>query len=164
MKPILIASTLLAASILAQASLKPGDKLTAYEIKNVKTGQQYCQVCKYGTKTAKIISFGKLKDEAFWADLKKLQELHSNYKNLGVFAQVIDSKDTEAIKAAAEKHGIEFPVVVAVEKDWDQAYKVDGVSRTIYYARGNKISWVNVGLDDHATAQLQAAVKKDLAG
>lgn len=152
-------------SLAAQAALKPGDSLTPYEIKNVDTGKEYCQVCAYGTKAGKIIAFGKLNDEAFWADLKKLQGLQDSYKDLGVFAQIIDSKDTKAIKAAAEKHGIKFPVVIAVEKDWDNAYKVEGVSRTIYYAqKNNKIVWTSVaGLTDALAADLTSKVKKDLA-
>ena len=148
----------------AHAGLKPGDSLTPYEIKNVENGKEYCQVCAYGGKAGKIIAFGKLNDEKFWADLKKLQELQSSYDKLGVFAQVIDSKETDAIKAAAKRHGITFPVVVAKQKDWDKAYQVEGVSRTIYYAQqNNKIVWTGVGLDDSASAQLHERVKKDLA-
>jgi len=149
---------------LAQASLKPGDSLTPYEIKNVDSGKEYCQVCAYGAKAGKVVAFGKLNDEAFWTDLKRLQTLQDNFKKLGVFAQVIDSTDTKAIKAAAAKHGITFPVVVAVKKDWDKAYKVDGVSRTIYYAQqNNKIVWTTVGLNDQSGTELQNRVKHDLA-
>ena len=149
----------------AHAGLKPGDSLTPYEIKNVENGKEYCQVCAYAGKAGKVVAFGKLKDENFWADLKKLQELQTSYSKLGVFAQVIDSKDAKAINAAAKKHGITFPVVVAKQKDWDKAYKVEGVSRTIYYAQGNnKIVWTGVGLDDSADSQLKEKVKKDLAG
>jgi hypothetical protein len=149
----------------AQASLKPGDSLSPYEVKNVDSGKEYCQVCAYGAKAGKIVAFGKLTDEAFWTDLKRLQGLQDSYKNLGVFAQVIDSKDTKAIKAAAEKHGIKFPVVIAVKKDWDKAYKVDGVSRTIYYAQqDNKIVWTtNAGLSEQSSSELATRVKKDLA-
>jgi hypothetical protein len=154
----------IALTSVAQAALKPGDSLSAYEIKNVETGKQYCQVCQYGAKAGKIIAFGKLNDESFWADLKKLQTLQGQYSKLGVFAQVIDSKDSKAIKAAAKKHGITFPVVVAVKSDWDKAYKVEGVSRTIYYAQqNNKIVWTGVGLNDQAATELQDKVKKDLA-
>jgi hypothetical protein len=149
----------------AHAALQPGDSLSPYEIKNVDTGKQYCQVCAYGGKAGKIVAFGKLNDEAFWSDLKKLQALQDTYKNLGVFAQVIDSKDTKTIKQAAERHGIKFPVVVAVQKDWDKAYKVEGVSRTIYYARqNNKIAWTSTsGLGDSASTALVDKLKKDLA-
>ncbi len=147
----------------AQATLKPGDSLSPYQIKNVATGKQYCQVCAYGAKAAKVVAFGKLQDEGFWSDLQQLQKLQSAHKDLGVFAQVIDSNDAEAIKAAATKHGVTFPVVVAVAKDWDQAYQVHGVSRTIYYARrDNKILWTSVGLQDNAVAQLQEKLKNDL--
>ena len=161
--PLLIAALCLTGW--AQAALKPGDSLSAYEIKNVENGKEYCQVCAYGAKAGKIIAFGKLSDEAFWTDLKKLQTLQDGYKDLGVFAQVIDSKDTKAIKAAAEKHGIKFPVVIAVEKDWDKAYKVGDNSRTIYYAeKNNKIVWTSTsGLSDSRSTELSAQLKKDLA-
>lgn len=150
---------------LANAALKPGDKLSAYEIKNVETGKKYCQVCAYSAKPGKVVAFGKLEDAQFWADLKKLQDLQAAYPKLGIFAQVIDSKNEKAIRAAAEKHGIKFPVVIAVEKNWNKAYKVDGVSRTIYYAqRDNTIAWTTVGLDEKATEALQFQVKKDFAG
>ena len=161
MKTLLLL-TLLSAGV-AQAALKPGDSLTPYEIKNVATGKQYCQVCAYGAKPAKVVAFGKLADKAFWADLKQLQTLQTAYKNLGVFAQVIDSTDVEAIKTAAKAHGITFPVVVAVAKDWDKAYQVHGVSRTIYYAQKNHIVWTKVGLDTGAAEELQAKVKTDVA-
>jgi len=165
MKRLATLLALLSAAGFAHAGLKPGDSLTPYEIKNVETGKEYCQVCAYAGKTAKVVAFGKLKDEKFWADLKKLQDLQTSYTKLGVFAQIIDSQDAKAINAAAKKHGIAFPVVVAKQKDWDKAYKVEGVSRTIYYAQGNnKIVWTGVGLDDSASAELQEKVKKDLAG
>lgn len=157
----LLAAIALAGS--APAALKPGDSLTPYTIKNVENGKEYCQVCAYGTKTAKIVAFGNLSDEAFWADLKKLQALQSGQSKLGVFAQILDSKDTAAIKVAAAKHGITFPVVVAAEKNWDEAYKVNGVSRTIYYAQKNRIAWTSVGLNEKATGELEASVKRDLA-
>ena len=149
----------------AHAALKPGDSLSPYEVKNVESGKEYCQVCAYGAKAGKIVAFGKLSDESFWADLKRLQGLQDSYKTLGVFAQIIDSKDTKAIKQAAEKHGIKFPVVIAVKKDWDNAYKVEGVSRTIYYAQqDNKIVWTSTsGLTDQASSDLSNRVKKDLA-
>lgn len=164
MKQIALVTALLSLSGVAQAALSSGDSLTPYEIKNVDTGKEYCQVCAYSTKAAKIVAFGKLQDEAFWADLKILQDLQSSQKNLGVFAQIIDSHDAKAIQAAAKSHGITFPVVVPVKHDWDKAYKVEGVSRTIYYAqKNNKIVWTSVGLDRAAASVLQAKVKTDLA-
>src|ERR1700722_3084355 len=91
---------------LAQAALQPGDSLTPYTIHNVATGKEYCQVCAYGAKPAKLVAFGKMGDAAFWADLEKMQAIAKANPELGVFAQVIDSKDADAIKAAAAKHGI----------------------------------------------------------
>ncbi len=166
MNKILLITAILSLTGWAHAALKPGDSLSPYEIRNVDTGKQYCQVCAYGAKAGKVVAFGKLHDEAFWSDLKKLQGLQDSYKDLGVFAQVIDSKDTKAIKAAAEKHGIKFPVVIAVQKDWDKAYKVEGVSRTIYYAqKDNKILWTSTsGLNKEQSTELASRVKKDLAG
>src|SRR5262245_29521156 len=164
MKKLSTLLTVMALTSVVHAALKPGDSLTPYEIKNVDTGKQYCQVCAYGAKPGKIVAFGRLNDESFWADLKKLQALQNQYSKLGVFAQVIDSKDSDAIKAAAKKHGITFPVVVAIKRDWDDAYKVQGVSRTIYYAKqDNKIVWTGVGLSEQAATELQNKVKKDLA-
>jgi hypothetical protein len=164
MKKIVLLAATLSLAGWAHAALKPGDSLSPYEIKNVATGQQYCQVCAYGAKLGKVVAFGKLNDDAFWADLKRLQALQDSYKNLGVFAQVIDSKDTKAIKAAAEKHGIKFPVVIAMKKDWDHAYHVQGVSRTIYYAQqDNKIVWTSTsGLNEQSSTDLAARVKKDI--
>jgi hypothetical protein len=163
MKKFVLSLAAISLAGIASAALKPGDSLTPYTIKNVENGKEYCQVCAYGSKTAKIVAFGNLNDEAFWADLKKLQALQSGQSKLGVFAQILDSKDIDAIKAAAARNGITFPVVVAAEKNWDKAYDVKGVSRTIYYAQRNRIAWTAVGLNDKATGELEASVKRDLA-
>lgn len=158
----------LAASLwagLSFAALQPGDHLTPYIIHNVSTGKEYCQVCAYGAKAAKVVAFGKLHDAKFWADLQKLQAIQDANPKLGVFAQVIDAKDSDskAVKAEAAKHGITFPVVVAVERDWNEKYQVNGQSRIIYYAQQkNNITWTSVGLDDKSASDLQSQVKKDL--
>lgn len=166
MKKLIALLATLSFAGLAGAALKPGDSLTPYEIQNVETGKKYCQVCAYSSKAAKVIAFGNLGDEQFWADLKKLQALHAGYaeKGLGVFAQVLDSTDTKAINQLAKKHGITFPVVVAAEKDWDEAYKVGGVSRTIYYAQKNRVAWTGVGLKDADVSALTEKVKQDAQG
>jgi hypothetical protein len=164
MKKIALILAAVSLATLSQAALNPGDSLTPYTIHNVSTGKEYCQVCAYGAKPAKVVAFGKLHDAAFWADLQKLQALQTANPKLAVFAQVIDAKAADTINAEAAKHGITFPVVVAVEKDWDKAYHVKGVSRTIYYAQQkNNIVWTSTGLDDKSTADLENHVKKDLA-
>ncbi len=145
----------------AHAALKPGDSLSAYEIKNVENGKEYCQVCAYGAKAGKIIAFGKLNDEAFWTDLKKLQTLQDGYKDLGVFAQVIDSTDTKAIKSAADKHGIKFPVEIAVEKDWDTPIGRDN-SRTNYSLKTTTDRWTSTRGYDYRSTELSAQLKKKI--
>ena len=109
MKKTVLFLAALSVAALSQAALKPGDSLTPYTIHNVATGQEYCQVCAYGAKTAKAVAFGKLKDASFWADLQKLQALQTANPNLGVFAQVIDSKDADAIKAEAGRQRNHLP-------------------------------------------------------
>jgi hypothetical protein len=148
----------------AQAALKKGDRLQAYEIKNTATGEKYCQVCKYGPREGKIIAFGKLADDKFWADLKELQTLQTAHeKDLGVFAQIIDSTDPAAIQEAAKKNGITFPIVIPVEDDWNTIWKINGQSRVIYYAqKNNKIVWTNIGLDPKDAQKLTKRVTKDL--
>src|SRR5579862_6779330 len=112
MKKTLFALAAFSLVSLAQAALKPGDNLTPYTIHNVSTGKEYCQVCAYGAKPAKLVAFGKLDDAKFWADLERLQKLQDANPKLGVFAHIFDSTDADAIKAAAAKHHITFPVVM----------------------------------------------------
>jgi hypothetical protein len=165
MKKLILLATLASLSAVAQAALKPGARLQAYEIKNSATGEKYCQVCKYGPKDGKIVAFGKLNDEKFWADLKELQTLQSKYEKLGVFAHVIDSTDAAAIQAAAKKNGITFPVVMGTDDSANTIYKVNGESRVIYYAKkDNKIVWSNVGLEGKNAEKLAKRVAKDLKG
>jgi hypothetical protein len=163
MNKLFVLAALVGLSTVAQAALKPGAKLQAYEIKNTATGEKYCQVCKYGPKDGKIVAFGKLNDEKFWADLKELQGLQSKFENLGVFAHIIDSDDASAVQAAAKKNGITFPVVIGTDDSANTIYKVNGESRVIYYAKkDNKIVWSNVGLEGKNAQKLSKRVAKDL--
>ena len=163
MKKLILLSAFVALGVASQAALKPGAKLQAYEIKNTATGEKYCQVCKYGPKEGKIVAFGKLNDEKFWADLKELQTLQSKYENLGIFAQIIDSDDASAIQAAAKKNGITFPIVTGTDDAVDKIYKVNGESRVIYYAKkDNKIVWSKIGLEGKSSDKLAKRFAKDL--
>ncbi len=163
MKKLILLSVLASLTMVAQAALKPGDKLQPYEIKNTATGEKYCQVCKYGPKAGKIVAFGKLDDAKFWADLKELQGLQDKYERLGVFAHVIDSTDAKAIQEVAKKNGITFPVVMGTDDSVDKIYKVNGESRVIYYAKqNNEIVWSNVGLDGKKGDKLSKKVSKDM--
>lgn len=165
MKKLILLSAIVSLTMAAQAALKPGDKLQAYEIKNAATGEKYCQVCKYGPKAGKIVAFGKLDDAKFWADLKELQTLQNKYEKLGVFAHIIDSTDAKAVQEAAKKNGITFPVVMGTDDSADKIFKVNGESRVIYYAKqNNEIVWSNVGLDGDHADKLSKKVSKDLKG
>ncbi len=148
----------------AWAGLQPGANVLPYEIHNTASGEQYCQMCQYSDRPATIAAYGKLHDEAFWQDLEKLQALQKAHKNLGFFGQVLDSTDSTAIQAEAKKHGITFPVVYAVDPDWEKVYQVGGASRTVYYSNNFKIAWAGVGLDDAALTAITGKIKADPQG
>ena len=144
----------------AGAALPPGSNLAPYEIKNTASNETYCQMCAYSSKPATVAAYGKLGDAAFWTDLEKLQTLQKDHPTVGFYAQVLDSTDAKAIQAEVKKHGISFPVVYAVEKDWEDTYKVGGVSRTVYLSKNFKVSWSNVGLDEKSVAAIQEKLGK----
>lgn len=147
----------------ARAELKAGANLAPYEIKNTATGEQYCQMCKYGSKPATVAAYGKFEDAAFWADLKTLQTYHEKFPQAGFFAQVLDSTDAQAIQAKAKAQGITFPVVYASDKDWNNVYKVDA-SRTVYVSKNFKVVYSTVGLDGKPSTELEARLKSELKG
>ena len=145
----------------AHAGLQPGANVLPYEIHNTATGEQYCQMCAYSERPATVAIYGNLHDEQFWTDAAKFQALQDHHKNFGFFAQVLDSTDSAAIQAEAKKHGIKFPVVYAVDPDWEKTYQVGGVSRTIYYSSDFKIGWSGIGLDESALATIESKLKSD---
>lgn len=153
----IFAATLLLATAavpgLSRASLQAGANLGPYEVKNTATGKEYCQMCAYSSKPATVAAYGKLNDEAFWADLKKLQAYQDRYPEAGFFAQVLDSTDAKAIAAKAKANGITFPVVYATDKDWNDLYKVD-TSRTVYVSKKFRVVYSTIGLDDKPNAEL----------
>lgn len=151
-------------SVAAWAGLQPGANVLPYEIHNTSSGDQYCQMCQYAERPATVAAYGKLHDEAFWTDLEKLQTIQQAHKNFGFFGQVLDSTDSTAIQAEAKKHGITFPVVYAVDPDWEKVYQVGGVSRTVYYSNNFKIMWAGVGLDAAALATITDKIKADSQG
>lgn len=151
---LLVPTLVFAAASFAQAELKPGANLAPYEVYNTATGKEYCQMCAFSSKPATVAAYGKLNDADFWADCEKLQKLANEHKDAGIFAQVLDSKDAAAIQAEAKKRGITFPVVFAKDKEWNNTYKVDGVSRVVYYSHKFKVGWSQVGLDEKSIAAL----------
>ena len=152
------------ATVARAGSLQPGANVLPYEIHNTSSGEQYCQMCAYSSRPATVAIYGNLHDEAFWADAAKLQTVQSAHKNFGFFAQVLDSTDSAAIQAEAKKHGIAFPVVYAVDPDWESVYKVGGVSRTVYYSSEFKIGWSGVGVDDASLKTIEDKIKADPRG
>ena len=145
----------------APARLQPEANVLPYEIHNVATGEEYCQMCAYAERPGTVAAYGNLHDEQFWADLEKLQALQDSHRNFGFFGQVLDSKDSAAIVAEAKKHRITFPMVYAVDPDWESVYKVGGVSRTVYYSTDFKVHWINTGLDAPALAKLSDEIKSN---
>ena len=123
----------------AHAGLKHGDSPTPYEVKNVETNKEYRQACACARKGVDVVAFGKLKDEKFWGRLKIIQKVWTRNNKLRAIAQIIDSEDAKAIQAAAEEHGITFPVIVAKQKEWDNAYRKGG--RIVFTIRPAHICW-----------------------
>ena len=161
---LFLLSVVLWSSASAWAGLNAGANLLPYEIHNTSSGEQYCQMCQYADRPATVAAYGKLHDEAFWQDLEKLQTLQKAHKNFGFFGQVLDSTDSTAIQVEAKKHGITFPVVYAVDPDWEKVYQVGGTSRTVYYSNNFKIAWAGVGLDEAALAALTGKINSNPQG
>jgi hypothetical protein len=155
--------------VLADSGLGVGGKLSAFDIVNCESGEEYCQVCRFGG-SPKVMAVGSADDEAFKQDLKDLDAIAKKYEAQGVkaFAVVTDlvdgkattPKDAEAAKAKAkalkDELGITIPVVVpALEeggpnKIWDEYYNITA-SRTVMFADGsNEVKWSAVAADDFA--------------
>ena len=146
------------------AGLAPGANVLPYEIHNTATGKEYCQMCAYSERPATVAAYGNLRDEQFWADLEKFQVIQKDHPNFGFFGQVLDSNDSKAIQDEAKKHGVTFPVVYAVDPDWENVYQVGKTSRTIYFSSQFKIVWSGVGLDDKSLAAIESKIKSDPQG
>ena len=153
--------TFVSDTVAAPVRLQPEANVLPYEIHNTASGEEYCQMCAYAERAGTVAAYGNLHDEQFWADLEKLQALQSSHRNLGFFGQILDSKDSAAIAAEAKKHHITFPLVYAVDPDWESVYKVGGVSRTVYYSTDFKVHWISVGLDAPALAKLSDEIKSN---
>src|SRR2546430_6669998 len=95
MKRIATLLATLSVAGLTHAGLKPGDSLTPYEIKNVENGKEYCQVCAYAGKAGKVVAFGNLQDENFWADLdRKSTRLNSSHSQISYAVFCLKKKNT----------------------------------------------------------------------
>jgi hypothetical protein len=162
------------------SGLPIGDKFKAFQIVNCDSGDEYCQVCKYGS-SPKIMAAGTLDDEAFKEDLKNIDAIVQKYgeDNVKAFAVIGESKDGKLVtpidnraqmQAKAKKLRAELeltiPVVIPAPKDgaanetWEQHYNVTQ-SRTLMFADGrNKVQYSAVAPAD--LGGLDAAIKQVL--
>jgi hypothetical protein len=157
----------LAARVLAQSGLEKDGKLTAFDIVNCESGEQYCQVCRFGG-SPKLMAVGSVDDAAFHEDLKDLDAIVKKYgedkvKAFAVVTEIVDGKGVtpkdvekakQEAKALREKLAISFPVVVPApgdgggNREWDEYYNITK-SRTVMFADGrNTVKWSAVGPED----------------
>ena len=155
-------------------------RFAAFNIINCDSGDEYCQVCKYGP-SPKIMAVGTIDDEGFKQDLKDLDALIKKYgddklKAFAVIASVHEGAlvtpvgDKDQLQAAAKalkaELGLSFPIVLPAPKGAEQNgifedhYQVKQ-SRTIMFADGqNKVKYSEVAPADKASldAAIQAAL------
>jgi len=146
--------------VLADSGLGIGGKLAAFQIVNCESGDEYCQVCRYGG-SPKIMAVGTLDDAEFRADIQNLDALVKKYgeDKLKAFAVIADIKDGKGVtptegrddliaraKALRSELGVTIPVVVPAaeeggNKAFDDYYNITK-SRTMMFADGrNAIRW-----------------------
>jgi hypothetical protein len=171
----------LAARVLADSGLGKDGKLTAFDIVNCESGEQYCQVCRFGG-SPKLMAVGSLDDAQFHEDLKDLDAIVKKYgedkvKAFAVVTEIVDGKgvtpkDVEAMKTEAnalrQKLAISIPLVVpapgegGANREWDEYYNITK-SRTVMFADGrNTVHYSAVGPEDWAG--LNAAIKAVVEG
>ena len=156
--------------ILADSGLGVGGKFKPFDIVNCESGEQYCQVCKFGG-SPKIMAVGTIDDPAFKTDLQNLDALVQKYgeDKVKAFAVVTDIKDGKAttpladrdaliarVKALKTELGVKLPIVVpaaedgAANKAFDDYYNVTK-SRTVMFADGrNSVKYSAVAPQDLA--------------
>jgi len=170
----------LAARVLADSGLGKDGKLTAFDIVDCESGEQYCQVCRYGA-SPKLMAVGRLDDAAFHEDLKNLDAIVKKYgdevKAFAVVTEIVDGKGVtpkdvaaarEQANALRQKLAISFPVVVPApdergsNREWDEYYNITK-SRTVMFADGrNTVRWSAVAPSDWSG--LNAAIKSVVEG
>ncbi|HLT36994.1 MAG TPA: hypothetical protein VK034_11935 [Enhygromyxa sp.] len=152
-------------------------RFAAFDIINCDSGDQYCQVCKYGP-SPKIMAVGTIDDAGFKQDLKDLDALVKKYgeDKIKAFAVIADARDGALVtpvankdalqaqaKALKEELGLSFPVVLPAPKGdaangvFEEHYQIKQ-SRTIMFADGkNQVKYSEVAPADKAG--LDAAIK-----
>lgn len=169
----------LASRVLADSGLGEGGKFSPFDIVNCDTGEEYCQVCKFGS-NPKIMAVGTLEDPAFKEDLKNIEALVAKYgeDKVKAFAVITDLQDGKAktpapevadkAKALKAEMKLSMPVVVpardeqAGNKIWEEYYNVTK-SRTVMFSNGrNEVKYSAVAPTD--LAKLDEAIKGTVAG
>lgn len=162
------------------SGLGVGEKFKAFQIVNCDSGDEYCQVCRYGS-SPKIMAAGTLDDDGFIEDLKNIDAMVKKYgeDKVKAFAVIGESKDgklatpienRERLQAQAKKLRedleLSIPVVIPVAKEgeanatWEDHYKVTQ-SRTLMFADGrNRVHYAAVAPAD--LAELDTAIKQVL--
>lgn len=145
------------ARVLAQSGLDKASKLSAFDIINCETGEEYCQVCRFGP-NPKLMAVGTADDEAFAEDLKNLDAIAQKYsdtklKTFAVITPITDGKghspaDVKAAQEQAnelrERLALTIPVVVpspdakGANREWDEYYNITK-SRTVMFADGDNV-------------------------
>lgn len=154
--------------VLADSGLGRGGKLKAFQILNCDDGEEYCQVCRYGS-NPKLMAVGSADDEAFRKDLEDLDAIVKKYgaDKVKAFAVITDieggkaitPKDAEAAKAKAKalkaELGVDFPVVVPAPEGgknevWEDYYNITK-SRTVMFSNArNEVIYSAVEPEDFA--------------
>ncbi len=156
--------------VLADSGLGVGGKFKPFDIVNCESGDQYCQVCKFGG-SPKIMAVGTIDDPAFKTDLQNLDALVQKYgeDKVKAFAVVTDIKDGKSttpladrealiarVKALKTELGVKLPLVVpaaeggVANKEFDDYYNVTR-SRTVMFADGrNSVKYSAVAPTDLA--------------
>lgn len=128
-------------------------RFAAFDIINCESGDEYCQVCKYGS-SPKIMAVGTIDDDGFKQDLQDLDALVKKYGDdkVKAFAVIADARDGALVtpvankdelqakaKALKEELGLSFPVVLPAPKGdgpndtFEEHYQIK-LSRTIMFA------------------------------
>lgn len=163
--------------VLADSGLGVGGKFKPFNIVNCESGEEYCQVCKFGG-SPKIMAVGTIDDPEFRTDLQNLDALVQKYgeDKVKAFAVVTDIKDGKSTTPLAEREaliaklkalktelGVKLPIVVpaaeggAANKEFDDYYNVTR-SRTLMFADGrNSVKYSAVAPKD--LSELNTAIQ-----
>lgn len=153
---------------LVASGLGKGERFAPFEIINCDTGDEYCQVCKFGS-SPKIMAAGTFGDKDFEADLKAIDALVQEFGDdkVKAFAVVGEIKDGKLVTPVGNKDdmqakakelrdtlGVSIPIVIPApdgdnaNAQWEDHYNVTE-SRTVMFADGrNKVHYSEVAPAD----------------